>query len=233
VQNLPVVFAMDRAGFVGDDGKTHQGFIDVSYLRCLPHMVVAAPKDERELRDLLYTAVNHNGPIAIRYPRGAGPGAPTDEPMRTIPIGQAEVLREGKDIALVGFGTSVAECLRAADILDESGIEAAVINARFAKPLDEELLLRYARTTGGIVTAEENVRAGGFGEAVLDLLSDNGVPEKYLANLSMPDVIVDHGPQTTFRQIYQLDGSGIAARAQAALKPWSAEGPAAPAAALA
>ena len=218
VQNLPVVFAMDRAGFVGDDGKTHQGFIDISYLRCLPNMVVAAPKDERELRDLLYTGVNHNGPFALRFPRGAGPGAPTDEPMRKLPIGQAEVLREGMDVTLVGFGTSVAECLRAADILDESGIDAAVINARFAKPLDEQLLLRYARETGGIVTAEENVRAGGFGDAVLELLSDHGLANKCLANLTMPDAIVDHGPQTTFRQIHQLDGAGIAARTQEALE---------------
>jgi 1-deoxy-D-xylulose-5-phosphate synthase len=137
--------------------------------------------------------------------------------MKAVPVGRAEVLREGKDVALVGFGTSVAECLRAADILEESGIEAAVINARFAKPLDEDLLLHYARTTGGIVTAEENVRAGGFGEAVLDLLADHGLAHKNLANLAMPDVIVDHGPQTTFRQIYQLDGTGIAARASSLL----------------
>ncbi len=217
VQDLPVVFAMDRAGFVGDDGKTHQGFIDISYLRCLPNMVVAAPKDERELRDLLYTGVNHGGPFALRFPRGAGPGAPTDEPMRALPIGRGEVLREGKDVTLLGFGTSVAECLRAADILDESGIEAAVINARFAKPLDEQLILKYARETGGIVTAEENVRAGGFGDAVLELLSDNGLAQKNLANLAMPDLIVDHGPQAVFRQIHELDGAGIAARAKSAL----------------
>ncbi|MGE0598339.1 MAG: 1-deoxy-D-xylulose-5-phosphate synthase [Dehalococcoidia bacterium] len=228
VQNLPVVFAMDRAGFVGDDGKTHQGFIDVSYLRCLPNMVVAAPKDERELRDLLYTGVNHDGPFALRFPRGTGPGAPTDEPMRKLPIGRGEVLREGKDITLVGFGTSVAECLRAADILDESGIEAAVINARYAKPLDEPLLLRYARETGGLITAEENVRAGGFGDAVLELLSDHGLADRCLANLTMPDAIVDHGPQTTFRKIHQLDGAGIAARAQEALATRPVESPPAP-----
>jgi len=227
VQNLPVVFAMDRAGFVGDDGKTHQGFIDISYLRCLPNMVVAAPKDERELRDLLYTGVNHDGPFAVRFPRGAGPGADTTQPMRALPIGRAEVLREGRDVALVGFGTSVAECLRAADILEESGIDAAVINARYAKPLDEALLLHYARETGGIVTAEENVRAGGFGDGVLELLADHGLAHKNLVNLSMPDVIVDHGPQTTFRQIHQLDGAGIAARAASALESLggSAEAP--------
>ena len=217
VQNLPVVFAMDRAGFVGDDGKTHQGFIDVSYLRCLPKMVIAAPKDERELRDLLYTGVNHKGAFAVRYPRGTGPGAPTDEPMRLLEVGRGEVLREGRDVTLIGFGTSVSECLRAADILDERGIDAAVINARFAKPLDEALILHYARATGGVVTAEENVRAGGFGDAVLELLADHGLADKNLANLTMPDSIVDHGPQTTFRQIHQLDGTGIAARAAEAL----------------
>ncbi|MBK6560912.1 MAG: 1-deoxy-D-xylulose-5-phosphate synthase [Dehalococcoidia bacterium] len=217
VQGLPVVFAMDRAGFVGDDGKTHQGFIDISFLRCLPNMVIAAPKDERELRDLLYTGVNHSGPFALRYPRGSGPGASTVEPMRQLPIGRGEVLREGRDVTLVGFGTSVSECLLAAGILEQAGIDAAVINARYAKPLDEELLLRYARTTGGLVTAEENVRAGGFGDAVLELLADNGLATKNLANLAMPDQIVDHGPQATFRQIYQLDAAGIAARAKALL----------------
>ena len=180
-------------------------------------MVIAAPKDERELRDLLYTGVNHSGPFALRYPRGAGTGASTAEPMRQLPIGRGEVLREGRDVTLVGFGTSVSECLLAAGILEQAGIDAAVINARYAKPLDEELLLRYARTTGGLVTAEENVRAGGFGDAVLELLADNGLATKNLANLAMPDQIVDHGPQATFRQIYQLDAAGIAARAKAVL----------------
>ncbi len=212
VQNLPVVFALDRAGFVGDDGKTHQGFIDISYLRCLPNMVVAAPKDEAELRDLLYTGIQHEGPFAVRFPRGAGPGAPTDLPMKQLPIGRGEVLREGADITLVGFGTTVAECLRAANILEESGIDAAVVNARYAKPLDAELLVAQATSTRGLVTVEENVRAGGFGAAVLELLSDHGLAGKVLSTLTMPDAIVDHGPQTTFRQVYGLDGPGIAAK---------------------
>jgi 1-deoxy-D-xylulose-5-phosphate synthase len=218
VQNLPVVFALDRAGFVGDDGKTHQGFIDVSYLRCLPNMVVAAPKDERELRDLLYTGVQHDGPYAVRFPRGTGPGAPTDEPMRSIPIGRGEVLREGRDCTLIGFGHSAGECLKAAAILAEDGIDAAVINARFAKPLDEALILHYARSTGCVVTAEENVSAGGFGEAVLELLAVNGQAGSRLLGLSMPDAIVDHGPQATFRKLYQLDAAGIAARTRTALQ---------------
>ncbi|WP_322795440.1 1-deoxy-D-xylulose-5-phosphate synthase [Tepidiforma sp.] len=217
VQNLPVVFAMDRAGFVGDDGKTHQGFIDISYLRCLPNMVVSAPKDEAELRDLLYTGVHHDGPFAVRYPRGTGPGAPTDQPMRAIPIGQGEVLREGSDITLVGFGAPVTECLKAAELLAAEGIDAAVVNARFAKPLDRELLLRFARETAGIITAEENVRAGGFGDAVLELLADEGLADRFLGALAMPDAIVDHGPQSTMRQLHRLDAEGIAEAARSAL----------------
>ncbi len=218
VQGLPVIFAMDRAGFVGDDGKTHQGFIDVSYMRCLPGMVVSAPKDEAELRDLLFTAVQHEeGPFSIRYPRGTGPGAPTDRPMRRLEIGRAELLREGSDIVLLAFGTPVSECLRAAEILEEFDIDAAVVNARFAKPLDEELILELASRTRGIITAEENVRAGGFGSAVLELLSDYRMAEKLLLSLTMPDAIVDHGPQKTFRKLYFLDAEGIALRAREVL----------------
>ncbi len=228
VQNLPVVFAMDRAGYVGDDGKTHQGFIDISYLRCLPNMVVAAPKDETELRDLLYTGVNHDGPFAVRFPRGTGTGAPTDLPMKALPIGKAEVLREGRDITLLAFGTPVTECLQAARILEDTGIEATVVNARFAKPLDENLILRLARETGGIVTAEENVQAGGFGEGVLALLAEHGLADRLLTMLTMPDAIVDHGPQVTFRHLHGLDAAGIAERARSVLgRPPAAAAPAA------
>lgn len=217
VQNLPVVFAMDRAGFVGDDGKTHQGFIDTSYMRCLPNMVVSAPKDEAELRDLLFTGVHHDGPFSLRYPRGSGPGAPVDQPMKKLPIGKGEVLREGDDVTLVGFGATVMQCEAAANILADLGIEATVVNARFAKPLDEDLLLRLASSTGGLVVAEENVKAGGFGEAVLSLLAEHGLANRFLANLTMPDAIVDHGPQSTFRALYRLDGTGIADVTQKAL----------------
>lgn len=138
--------------------------------------------------------------------------------MTKLEVGRGEVLREGRDVALLGFGTSVQECLRAANILEESGIEAAVINARFAKPLDEPLILHWARETGGVVTVEENVRAGGFGDAVLELLADNGLAGKSLLNFAMPDEIVDHGPQATFRQIHHLDGAGIAAMTAEALR---------------
>ncbi len=219
VQGLPVVFALDRAGFVGDDGKTHQGFIDISYLRCLPNMVVCAPKDETELRDMLYTGVQHTtGPFAVRFPRGSGTGAPTNLPMKEIPIGQGEILREGRDLALVGFGATVIECLKAADILDEAGIRATVVNARFAKPLDEELLVRVATTTGGLITAEENVASGGFGEGVLSVLSSHNLGDRFLLALTMPDAIVDHGPQSTMRKLHQLDAAGIATRARQALE---------------
>lgn len=217
VQNLPVVFAMDRAGFVGDDGKTHQGFLDVSYLRCLPNMVVSAPKDEAELRDLLYTGVEHDGPFAVRYPRGAGPGAATDKPMKALEIGTAEVLREGGAVTLIGYGSSVVECQEAAEILAGQGIEATVVNGRFAKPIDAELFASLAESTGGIVTAEENVRAGGFGEAVLECLSEAGLADSYLLGLTMPDEIVDHGPQSVMRNVYDLSAEGIAARTVAAL----------------
>jgi 1-deoxy-D-xylulose-5-phosphate synthase len=218
VQGLPVVFALDRAGFVGDDGKTHQGFIDTSYLRCLPNMVVAAPKDEAELRDLLYTGIHHDGPFSVRYPRGSGPGVCTDQPMQQLPIGKAEVLRKGEDVALVGFGATVMQCARAGEILADDGIDATVVNARFAKPLDETLLLQLARETAGIVTAEENVRAGGFGEAVLALLSEHGLAHKLILTITMPDQIVDHGPQATFRAMYGLDGPGIADRVRELLR---------------
>ncbi len=219
VQNLPVVFAMDRAGFVGDDGKTHQGFIDTSFLRCLPNMVVSAPKDETELRDLLYTGIMHDGPFSLRSPRGAGPGAPAGLPMKEIPIGKAEVLREGSDVALAGFGASVAECVKAAAILANQGVDATVVNARFAKPLDEALFLDLARRIGRVVTVEENVRAGGFGEGVLALLSDHQLAGSFLGALTMPDAIVDHGPQTTMRAQHCVDARGIAARVVEMLRP--------------
>ena len=132
--------------------------------------------------------------------------------MKKIPIGQAEMLRDGRDITLIGYGASVVECVKAGDMLALEGIDARVINARFAKPLDEEMILAAARETGGIITAEENVRAGGFGEALLALLADNGVSDSLLLNITMPDAIVDHGPQKVYRGVYDLDGNGIARR---------------------
>jgi len=209
VQGLPVVFAIDRAGHVGEDGRTHQGFADISFLRCLPDMVIAAPVDDAELGDLLRTALAHDGPFAIRYPRGRAAtelSERTGEPLR---IGTGTTLREGSDVALVGLGSVLPDCLEAAELLAVNGTSAAVVNARFAKPLDEELIIEVARRTQAVVTVEENVRAGGFGEAVLALLADHGLAGCYLGAIAMPDAIVEHAPQAQQRADAGLDSAGI------------------------
>jgi 1-deoxy-D-xylulose-5-phosphate synthase len=217
LQNLPVTFALDRAGFVGDDGKTHQGAFDIAYLRCLPNMVLAAPKDENELRHLLYTGTRHDGPFAVRFPRGAGTGVPLEEPLHEIPVGRGELLREGGDVAILAYGAPVQAALDAAERLADSGIQCAVVNARFAKPLDEALIVSVCRGARAVLTLEEHVRAGGFGEAVLDLLQARGLGDRPLAMRTMPDTFVDHGPQGHFRAIYGLDETGVVAAVRALL----------------
>ena len=210
LQGLPVVFAMDRAGFAGDDGRTHHGIYDLSYLRCLPHMTLMAPKDENELRHMLATAVNHeSGPIAVRYPRGAGVGVATDEPLHTLPIGRAEVLREGDDVAILAVGSMVLPAERAADALAAEGIRATVVNARFVKPMDERLVLEVARRCRAVVTVEENVAQGGFGAAVLETLAAAGVavPTRVLG---VPDAIFQHASQGRLREKAGLSVAGIA-----------------------
>ncbi len=200
IQNLPVIFCLDRAGLVGDDGKTHQGVFDLSYLRCIPNMTILAPKDENELQHMVATAVAHTeGPIAVRYPRGNGTGVPMDPEPRPLPIGQGEVLRRGDDVALVAAGTIVAVAQAAADLLAAEGIEATVINARSVKPLDETLLLDVARRTGRVITLEENVVKGGFGAGVLELYARAGV-QAQVRNLGVPDEMITHGPQPVQRQ---------------------------------
>ena len=209
VQRLPVIFALDRAGFAGDDGRTHHGVFDLSYLRIIPNMVVMAPKDETELRNMLATAVTYEqGPIAVRYPRGAGVGADCDQPMTTLPIGKAEVLREGKDVSLIAVGAMVPAAVQAANRLHELGYDATVVNARFVKPLDEELILQLADTTGGIITIEENVIAGGFGSAILELLSahDKRCPVK---TLGVPDKFFDQASQGRLREMAGLSVDAI------------------------
>jgi 1-deoxy-D-xylulose-5-phosphate synthase len=214
IQELPVVFAMDRAGIVGDDGRTHQGLFDIAYLRVLPGMVCMAPRDEGELRHMVWTAVRHSaagrGPIALRYPRGSGVGAALDEPLRELPIGVAETLREGSDVALLGYGTMVPAALAAADLLAADGIEASVVNARFAKPLDADRILALAALTGRILTIEEHVVSGGFGSAVAELLAERGARAE-LEVLGVPDEWVDHGAQKLWRKRFGLDADGIAA----------------------
>ena len=193
IQNLPVFFCMDRAGIVGADGPTHQGMYDIAYLRCLPNMVLMAPKDEAELQQMVVTGVNYtDGPIAMRYPRGNGYGVPLmEEGWESLPIGKGEILRHGDDLLLIGFGSMVHPAMQVAEILREHGIEATVINARFAKPLDTELILPLAKQIGRVVTLEEGCLMGGFGSAVAEALLDANVvvPVK---RIGIPDVLVDH-----------------------------------------
>jgi 1-deoxy-D-xylulose-5-phosphate synthase len=209
LQNLPVVFALDRAGIVGDDGKTHQGAFDLSYLRCIPNMVVAAPKDEDELRHLLFTATRAGCPMAIRYPRGSGWGVPLQPQLQELPIGQGELLRQGQDAAIIASGVTVYPALEAAQLLSQEGIECAVVNARYVKPLDAQLILRMASQTKRLLTVEENVQAGGLGSAVLELLTGSGLEGVRVHHLGLPDQFIEHGPQQLFRSQFGLDASGI------------------------
>jgi 1-deoxy-D-xylulose-5-phosphate synthase len=218
LQKLPVVFCLDRAGFAGDDGRTHHGIYDLSYLRCVPGMTIMAPKDENELRHMMKTAFTiDSGPVAIRYPRGAGVGVPADEPMHVLPIGRAETLREGEDVAILAAGTMVLPAERAGELLSAEGINATVVNARFVKPLDETLILDLARRCGAIVTVEENVAPGGFGAAVLELLAKHGlaIPVK---NLAIPDRIFEQASQGRLREMAGLTPGNIAAAAHDVIK---------------
>jgi 1-deoxy-D-xylulose-5-phosphate synthase len=210
LQNLPVIFAIDRGGIVGEDGKTHQGAFDLSYLRFIPNMVVASPKDECELQHLLYTAVRANCPFAIRYPRDVTCGAPLYQELRELPIGRGEVLRVGNDVAILAIGATVAPSLEAAQNLSQSGIGCTVVNARFVKPLDSSLILDLARQTKRMVIVEENAMAGGFGSAVLELLASSGTHDVHVELIGLPDEFVEHGPQRLLRAKYGLDVEGIA-----------------------
>ncbi|MBI5562543.1 MAG: 1-deoxy-D-xylulose-5-phosphate synthase [Deltaproteobacteria bacterium] len=216
LQNLPVVLALDRAGIVGQDGATHHGLFDISYLRHLPNMAVAAPKDEGELRHLLYSAVNYGRPIAIRYPRGGCTGVDLSGALRMIPFGSSEVLREGADASILATGTMVYPAMEAGARLEREGIRAGVVNCRFIKPLDEALVLGIAASTGVIVTVEENVLAGGFGSAIAELLADNGlhVPVR---RLGAPDEYVEHGTQEQLRARLGLSAQGIEAAVRSLL----------------
>jgi 1-deoxy-D-xylulose-5-phosphate synthase len=194
---------------VGEDGETHQGLFDLSFLRHLPNMVVMAPKDENELRDMLFTAVEHPGPIALRYPRGRGVGVAFSSTLSQIPIGKAEVLREGEDLLILALGASVYPALDAAKELDKKGFSTTVVNARFVKPLDEHLILSLAAKHGRVLTVEENVLAGGFGSAVLELLADRNLSGITVKRCGIPDVFVEHGTQDILRHKYGLDAAGI------------------------
>jgi 1-deoxy-D-xylulose-5-phosphate synthase len=217
IQNLHVVFALDRAGVVGNDGRTHQGVFDLSYLRAIPNMVIMAPKDEGELRHMIFTAVEHNGPVAVRYPRGAGFGASLTEPLRAIPIGISETLRSGSDVAIVAIGATVMPAIEAADLLEDQAISATVVNARFAKPLDENTLRDLAKEFTHIFTVEENVLIGGFGSGVLEYFERAGIGGVSVHRLGIPDRFIDHATQAEQRRELRIDATGIAEQVRTVL----------------
>ncbi len=202
---LPVVFALDRGGLVGDDGPTHHGVFDLSYLRMIPNMVVMAPKDENELQHMLYTAVRHDGPAAVRYPRGNGVGVSLDWQLKELELGKAEVLEDGGEIAIWAIGHHVHTALLAAEELARHGIKATVVNARFVKPLDRELLKEHAKNIGRFVTIEENALIGGFGSAVLEALEEMGLKDLSVKRLGLPDRFIEHGSQHLLRKQVGLD----------------------------
>ncbi|HWR55017.1 MAG TPA: 1-deoxy-D-xylulose-5-phosphate synthase [Negativicutes bacterium] len=210
LQKLPVVFAIDRAGIVGEDGPTHHGVFDFAYLRHIPGMTLMAPRHENELRHMLKTAVEFNGPVALRYPRGEGAGVVLDKELICLKTGQAEMLSQGKDVALLGIGDRVNAALQAADILQKQGVHATVINARFVKPLDEGMLRKVCREIGMLVTIEDHVLQGGFGSAVGEYLHTHGWGNVKLLQLGLPDQFVEHGPRKLLLDKYGLSAEKIA-----------------------
>lgn len=209
IESLPVVFAIDRGGIVGEDGPTHHGLFDLSYLRGLPNMVLMAPKDEQELCHMLATAIKHDGPIALRYPRGVGAGVNIDNPYHSIPIGKGEVIEDGKDVLILAIGRMVSEAIKARSDLKDQGISATVVNCRFVKPLDVDLICSLAQEIPRIITAEENVREGGFGSAVLECLNDQKINFYEIERLGISNTFVEHGSQALLRSKYGVDAKAI------------------------
>ena len=217
LQSLPVVLAMDRAGLVGDDGPTHHGVFDIAYLRCLPNIVLMAPRDEALLVDMLHTALRHDaGPVALRYPRGAAVGVEIPVKPRRLPIGVGEILREGERVAIVGYGTGVQKGLEAADLLAENGLDVTVADARYAKPIDAALMAQLAAEHDLLVTVEEGGLAGGFGTAVWETLSDGGAAPRML-RIGLPDRYVTHGSPLLLHEEVGFTGRRIAERIEAAV----------------
>jgi 1-deoxy-D-xylulose-5-phosphate synthase len=220
IQHLPVVFAMDRAGVVGADGPTHHGAFDLSYLRLIPNMTIMVPKDEQELRDMLYTATEYRqGPVAVRYPRGAGVGVPlAASGFAQLPIGQGEMLRDGEDVAIVGVGPLLYDALKAAEILEREGISVAVANARFVKPLDTALLDGLAARFTHILTIEENTLIGGFGSAVAEYLTSQNAKSK-IAMMGLRDEFIEHGSPKQLQEMQGLTVDGIVDKVRSVVKP--------------
>jgi 1-deoxy-D-xylulose-5-phosphate synthase len=209
LQELPVAFAIDRGGVVGGDGATHQGAFDLSFLRCIPNMVVMAPADENECRQMLYTAVTIDGPAAVRYPRGPGPGTPLVTEMNALPVGRAEIRREGRSgLLLLAFGTMVAPCASLAE-----GLDATLVNMRFVKPLDEDTVCRLAATHSCVVTLEENVVAGGAGSAVGECLAAHGI-EAQVHHIGIPDRFIEHGSREDCLVMAGIDAPGLERQVQ-------------------
>ena len=211
---LPVIFAIDRGGIVGEDGSTHHGLFDLSYLRSLPNMVIMAPADENELRSMLATAVQIDGPVALRYPRGAATGIPLENSFKPLTIGKAKILQNGGDLLILAIGRSVNDALEAHITLKKQGISATVVNCRFVKPLDSELICTLAQKIPRIITVEENVRNGGFGSAVLEALSDAGIAGVQVERIGVADTFVEHGPQQLLRSLYGIDAAAIVKAAE-------------------
>jgi 1-deoxy-D-xylulose-5-phosphate synthase len=211
IQDLPILFALDRAGLVGADGATHHGAFDLSYLRCLPNIVVMTPADENECRQMLYTGYTLDGPAAVRYPRGSGPGSAPAAEMSALPVGKAEVRRRGSRVAILAFGAPLKAALEAGDTLD-----ATVVNMRFVKPLDAGLAEEMARSHALVVTVEENVVMGGAGSAVAEALAARGISVPLL-QLGLPDRFIDHGDQAQLLALAGLDTAGITAAIRARL----------------
>lgn len=212
LQQAPVIFALDRAGLVGEDGATHHGAFDLTYLRHIPGMAVMAPKDEEELRQMLYTSLHHDGPVAVRYPRGQAVGVPLTSEYEKLPWGKGEVMTKGTDLLLIAVGTMVYPALAVQEILKEGGISTTVINARFIKPLDEQLLCDAVKKHPFFVTMEENVLAGGFGSAVLELLARQGIEYKKCLNIALPDAFVTHGSTKVLKEVLEITPEKLAER---------------------
>ena len=215
IDGHPVIFAVDRGGIVGEDGPTHHGLFDYSYLRAMPNMTVMAPMNENDLARMLRTAVAHDGPIALRYPRGKGEGVDIDPKAPAIPMGKAKVIREGKDLLIIAAGRPANDALAAADTLAQEGIQATVVNARFIKPLDTDLLGDLAKKIKKVITVEEHVLAGGFGSAVLEMLGDAGISGVEIRRIGIEDTFVEHGPQADLRQDYGISAEAVAAAGRA------------------
>ena len=204
---------MDRAGIVGADGPTHHGLLDIAYLRSYPNIILMAPKDEAEMRDMMLTAIEHPGPAALRYPRGNGNGVDITNSPKKIEVGKGEIIRDGRDVAILAYGSMVYPAIEAGKNLEKSGIDAAVVNARFVKPLDSELILSLARSINIFLTIEDAYLAGGFGSAVLELLEQNGLSAKIkVVRMGVPDQIVTHGDPKILLAKYGLDADGIYAK---------------------